>query len=221
MVDAIDALPVGVVRIGAGHEVSHANDWFCAWLGLGAEHIVGRPLEEFLIQAHDDLFPAGSGPGPWMMLDKRRPSKAVMVTRSEGDGHEMLVLSEASERWRALCELRRSHALADRTRARLELVMDSSVAFSTATSEERLAMILADTATRAYRAEHSAVYLHQPGGSSTLAAGHDPFDGRVDYESLISLVSVPRRTIKVVGPEDGELLLPDWAQRCGPPAFTR
>ena len=138
MVDAIDALPVGVVRIGAGREVAHANDWFCGWLGLPADHIVGRPIDEFLTQAHDDLFPAGSGPGPWMMLDKSRPSKAVMVTRHAGEANEVLVMSEASERWQALCELRRSHALADRTRARLELVMDSSVAFSTATSEERL-----------------------------------------------------------------------------------
>ena len=104
-----------------------------------------------------------------------------MVTRHAEAADEVLVMSEASERWRALSELRRSHVLAERTRARLELVMDSSVAFSTATSEEQLAKILAGTATRAYRAEHSAVYLRQPGGSITLAAGHDAFGGRVGY----------------------------------------
>lgn len=206
--DTADALPVGVVRIGAGGAVTDANDWFCAWLGLQAEHIIGRPLEEFLILAHDDLFPAGTGPGPWVMLDRREPSRAVMVARHTEGANEVLVMSEASERWRALSELRRSHVLADRTRARLQLVMDSSVAFSTANSEEQLATILADTATRAYRAEHSAVYLHHADGTSTVAAGLDPFDGRVAYDSLIKLVSVPRRIIKVVGTEEGDRLLP-------------
>lgn len=202
-----DALPVGVVRLDAGRSIVDANEWFAAWTGLSLSEMVGRSIDDVLTQAHDDLFPAGLGPGPWMMLHSLDPRRAVMVTRHSTDDGDVLVLSEASERWAALTELRRRHALADRTRTRLELVMDSSVAFSTATTEQSLAEILAHTAAEAYRAEHAAVYLHQQEGSTALVAGRDPFEGRISYESLIDLVSAPRRIVKVVGPDEGELLL--------------
>lgn len=203
-----DALPVGVVRLDASGVITTVNGWFATWTGYPADELVGLPLDDVLTYAHDDLFSDGRGPGPWMMLDRRGAGRAVIVTRDTSESAQTLVLLEASERWRALSDLRRSHFLADRTRTRLQLVMDSSVAFSTATSEERLAVILADTTARAYRAEHSAVYLHQPDGRTALAAGHDPFNGRVDYESLIELVSAPRRVLKIVGAEEGERVRP-------------
>ena len=77
---------------------------------------------------------------------------------------DVLLIAEASERFHALTDLRQRYALADRTRSRLQLVMDSSIAFSSASTEERLAEILADTTARAYRAETSTVYLLRPDG---------------------------------------------------------
>lgn len=185
-----------------------ANHWFSAWAGVPRADLAGRSIDDFLTHADDDLFPANVGPGPWMMLDPRRPARAVMVTRHSGPDEEVLVLTEASERWRALSDLRRRHALADRTRSRLELIMDSSVAFSTATTEERLAEVLADAAARAYRAEEASVYLHHLDGASELAAGREPLGADVDVDAIIALVSAPRRVVKVVGAEQGEMLLP-------------
>ncbi|MFE7843664.1 diguanylate cyclase domain-containing protein [Microbacterium sp. NPDC057407] len=203
-----DAIPVGVVRLDGRRRIVDANEWFTKWTGRSPAELAGRSIDEFLTHADGDLFPANTGPGPWMMLDPRRPHRAVMVARDSEVDEEVLVLTEASERWRALSDLRRRHALADRTRNRLELIMDSSVAFSTATTEERLAEVLANAAARAYRAEEASVYLHRPDGTSGLAAGREPLGGGVDADSIITLVSAPRRVVKVVGAEEGERLLP-------------
>ncbi|TDN91661.1 diguanylate cyclase [Microbacterium sp. BK668] len=203
-----NALPVGVVHVDQTGRISDVNPWFAEWASSTPDAIIGRPIEEFLVHADDDLFPSPDGPGPWVMVPPGHPGRAVMVARHSEGSDEVLVVSEASERFRALRDLRRRYALADRTRTRLELIMDSSVAFATATTEERLAQVLADATQRAYRAEESTVYLHEPDGTSVVAAGPDPLQGRIGAETLIDLVSAPRRIIKVVDPEEGERLLP-------------
>ncbi|WP_344059423.1 GGDEF domain-containing protein [Microbacterium pumilum] len=205
--DGANALPVGLVRLRRSGEISEANRWFSEWVGTALDGIVGRSIDEFLVHAQEDLFPADVGPGPWVMLHAREHDRAVMVSRHRDGADDVLVIAEASERFRALTDLRRRYALADRTRTRLELVMDTSVAFSTASTEEHLAEILADSTARAYRAEESTVYLHEQDGTSAIAAGRDALGGRLDADSLIGLVSEPRQVVKVVDDEDGERLM--------------
>lgn len=200
-------LPVGMVRVDRGGTITDVNEWFADWLGAAPGEVVGRGIRDFLTHAADDLLPT-SAPGPWMMLDMRRPHRAVMLSRVAQNGEDVLLVTEASERWRALVDLRRRYALADRTSTRLELVMDSSIAFSTATSEKRLAEILADTTARAYRAEESTVFVHEPDGETVIAAGLDPFAGSIDPDDLVELVSSPRRVVKVVDTDSAERLLP-------------
>lgn len=204
------ALQVGVVHVDRRGVIGDANEWFAAWAGTRRGELVGRSIDQLLVHSDEDLLPREVGDGPWIMLDAATHERAVLVTRnSDGDG-DVLVVAEASERWRALSDLRQRYALADRTRTRLQLVMEASVAFSTATSEEVLAGVLADTTARAYRAEESAVYLHRPDGSSARAAGTDPFEGRLDVEALIALVSAPRRVVKIVEPGEAEVLIPGF-----------
>lgn len=202
--DCADSLPGGVVRVSRSGAISEANHWFSEWVGSSVDGVVGRSVDEFLVYAPEDLFPGGAGPGPWMMLHAREPDRAVMVSRHHHGADEVLLIAEASERFRALTDLRQRYALTDRTRTRLELVMDSSIAFASAATEERLAEILADTTARAYRAETSTVYLREPDGTYVVAAGSDALGGRLATESLIRLVSSPRRIQKVIGASAGE-----------------
>ena len=199
-----DALPAGVVRVKRSGVIIEANHWFTEWYGTSADELVGRSVDELLVPAPGDLLPAGAGPGPWMMVHARDRERAVMVSRHPRSEGDLLVIEEASDRFRALTDLRRRYALADRTRTRLQLVMDSSIAFSSATTEERLAEILADTTARAYRAEASTVYLVEPDGTHAIAAGFDPFDGRIDTGPLLRSVSAARRVQKVLDAETGE-----------------
>jgi diguanylate cyclase (GGDEF)-like protein len=199
-----NALPAGVVRLKRSGVIAEANHWFTEWYGTSADEMVGRSVDELLVHAPGDLLPADAGPGPWMMVHARDRGRAVMVSRHPQPEGDFLVIEEASERFRALTDLRRRYALADRTRTRLQLVMDSSIAFSSATTEERLAEILADTTARAYRAETSAVYLVEPDGTYAIAAGTDPFDGRFDPAPLLRSVSAARRVQKVLDADTGE-----------------
>ena len=203
-----ETLAVGVVRVDRSGTIAAANRWFAEWAGAAADDMVGRSIGEFLIHSHEDLLPPDTTLGPWMMLHARERDRAVMMTRQRRGAGEVLMLAEASERFRALIDLRRRYALADRTRTRLELVMDSSVAFSTASTERSLAEILADTTARAYRAEESTVLLRQPDGTSRIAAGPDVLEGRIDVDALIGMVAAPRRVVKVVGDAEGERLVP-------------
>lgn len=200
-------LPVGVVRLTDAGTIAYTNEWFAQWAGVSADALIGRSIGDLLVYARDDLLAPDAGPGPWVMLNPHKAGRAVMVTRHRQEhGGEVVVVSEASERFHALTELRRRYALADRTRTRLQLVMDSAVALAAATTEDRLAEILSDTTARAYRADESTVYLRQEGGPSRIAAGHDALIGRFDIEHLISIATSPRRVVKVVGPEAGERL---------------
>ncbi|WP_214466092.1 diguanylate cyclase [Microbacterium flavescens] len=201
-------LPVGIVHLDHNGEIVKANPWFSEWAGVPAEALAGRRVDEFLVHANEDLLTLDDARGPWVMVHAQDPDRAVMATRHRRPDEDLLVMAEASDRFRALRDLRRRYSLADRTRTRLELVMDSSIAFSTATNEDRLAQILADTTARAYRAEESTVYLHQPDGTSVIAAGYDGLEGRFDAEALIAMVSAPRRIIKVVDEDEAERLVP-------------
>ncbi|QIG39525.1 sensor domain-containing diguanylate cyclase [Microbacterium sp. 4R-513] len=202
-----DALPVGVVRVDRHGTVADANPWFAGWVGRDRDDLIGHSIDEFLVHPPEDLLPSGAGPGPWVMLHTARPGRAVMVTRQRYGAEDVLIVSEASERFQALTDLRQRYALADRTRTRLQLLLASSVAFATATTEERLAEVLADTTARSYRAEESTVYFHEADGTSVVGGGRDPLNGRFDPDTLIGLVSAPRRVIKVVGPDEAEALL--------------
>lgn len=194
-----DALPVGVVSVDGSGVIATANRWFAEWAGTPVDSIVGRPLHEFLVKVETDLLPADVGPGPWVMLHAREQDRAVMVTRHRGERGDVLVASEASERFQALTELRRRYALADRTRARLELVMDSAVSFATASSEARLAEMLADAASRAYGAEETTVYLSDGDGEPAIAAGRHPLAGGTDAATIVELVRSRRGVLKMSG----------------------
>lgn len=207
----IEALPLGVVHIDHDGLISHANPWFARWVGTAADEVIGRSLDEFIVHADDDFFPTAAGTGPWMMLDAATRERALMMSRHRDDDGEVLVLTEASERFAALMGLRRRYLLADRTRARLELLMDSSVAFSTATTEGRLADVLADTTARAYRAEESSVFLRQPEGPPVVAAGRNPLSDHFDVDALLALSVAGRRVVTIADAASADRLLPGLA----------
>ena len=71
--------------------------WFAEWFGTSADEMVGRSVDELLVHAPGDLFPAGAGPGPWMMVHARDRDRAVMVSRHPQPDGDFLVIEEASE----------------------------------------------------------------------------------------------------------------------------
>ena len=91
--------------------------------------------------------------------------------------------------------------MSDRTRARLELVIESSIAFAGATTEEQLGEILAGTAARAYRAEQSAVFLMEGDGRMRLVAGSNPVEGLPEEATLSAAARTLRHVVTVSEPD--------------------
>jgi diguanylate cyclase (GGDEF)-like protein len=206
--EALEELPIGVVHVDRGDVIRSANPWFAEWAGCTVDQMVGRALGEFLVHTDRDLFPSAVGFGPWMMLDSATQERASIVSRHRTGDCDVLVMTDAAERFRALTELRQRYTLADRTRTRLELLMNSSVAFAAATTERHLAEVLADTSARAYRAEESTVFLQRLDRSPLVAAGTNPLGEHVDVGALLVLTGEGRRVVTVADEASADRLLP-------------
>jgi diguanylate cyclase (GGDEF)-like protein len=201
---AVDDLPCAVVRVDASGIVADANVVFSDW--------TGRPLDELVGRRLDSLLRASKSPttdGSVLRLtgaDGHR--RAVMAARSSLPDGELLVLVDATERMAFEDRLTRSRSLEERTRNRLELVIEASIAFATATTENELADILATTVARAYGAEESAVFLLNDAGMFEQASGSNPLEGTIALTALAPQASMLRHVVKVSGADQAEQLSP-------------
>ena len=202
-----DVFPVGLVRLDADDRVVDANAAFVEWLGRPLDEVVGAFLAELFRVVKEDLVTADAE-GPRMLRHPDRGGEAAMVARFPDGDSTLVTVIEASERYRALRELRRSHALADRTQRRLQLVIDASIAFSSAATAERLAEVLAATTAEAYGAEESVVLLLDDDGSLAIAAGTNPFDHLIDHETAVRFVRGQRDVITASSAEEAEAVAP-------------
>ena len=203
-----DAFPAGIVHLDADDRIVDVNAWFAEWVGRPLSDVRGTAIGDLLRPVREDLLPLDGGVGPFMMRHPDRSGLAVMVARSATPSGAVLTVVDATDRYRALRELRRSHALADRTQNRLQLVIDASIAFSSATSEQRLADILASTTARAYDAEESVVMLLDDARWLGLAAGSNPFAELIDMSLVAAFTREMRDVLTVSGLEEAARISP-------------
>jgi hypothetical protein len=196
-----DQLPVGFVRVGAAGLIVETNHAFRAWADCNAPE--GRALTEFLVPI-DDFLEAESRPG--MMARPDRADRTAFLIASD-DGASFAVV-DASERYAAGRALREARRLADRTQKRLQLVIDSSIAFAEATTEEGLAEILATTAAEAYRAEDATVYLADESETLIRISGTNPFEEWSSADSTQLANFGLRQVLKVSGWVEAAALSP-------------
>ncbi|HEY1529411.1 MAG TPA: GGDEF domain-containing protein [Galbitalea sp.] len=135
-----------------------------------------------------------------------RPEHAAFMIAADDEATFTIV--DASERYASGRALRAARTLADRTQKRLQLVIDSSIAFAQAGTEERLAEILATTAAQAYRAEEATVYLADERRQLWRAAGWNSFEELSDLGAAAESVLGLREVIKVSGEDEGGALSP-------------
>jgi diguanylate cyclase (GGDEF)-like protein len=202
---AIDAddLPVGVIGLDHDDRVVSCNAWFTGWAGADP---VGRPIGDLLMPADD--FLEGTGVRSAMMTLIGGDGRTGLVVRAQRAGGAVLTVMDATDRYDAGVRLRQSHGLADRTRTRLELVIDASIAFSAASDEGRLAEILAQTTARAYRAEESVVFLTDPLGVARRVAGENPFEGLPGTSGFAAHALRLREVLRVSGADEGDAVSP-------------
>lgn len=193
-----DALPAAVVRLDAAGRILDGNAVFAGW--AGEQELVGRPLSDVL-RSRDDGFDTIAH-----VDGSRRP---VLATRTRSGDGELVVLLDATEPTIREGRLSRDRALEVRTRNRLELIIDASIAFSDAATEAELAEILANTVARSYQAEQAAVFLVADAGESlALAAGTDPLADRPPARALIERVADERHVVTISDAAQADALAP-------------
>lgn len=196
----VDELPCAIVEIDRDGIIREANAVFCDWIAAPLEEARGRVLSAFLDESRPDGLArlAVSGGG----------ERVVHAARSTHGDVSCVVLLDASERARYEEQLRRTRALEERTRRRLELVIEASIAFAEADTEPELAEILARTVAEAYQAEHSVVFLLDQDGVFRQAAGSNPFEEIVETRSLAAQALALRSVVTISGPDEARGIHP-------------
>lgn len=206
---AADDMPCAVVALDSGGAIVDANAVFEDWTGLTATELVGRPFTSLRTRI---AAVGGRSDGFVRVANIDGSTRAAIVGRRLSDDGEVLVLVDATERAEREEELVRSQALQQRTRNRLELIIDSSIAFSAATTEQELIDILASTVAKAYQAEQSAVFLLDETGGFTHGSGSNPLRDMLQTAALVSQASSLRSVIAVSGVVAGDELSPVLGQ---------
>lgn len=193
---AADQLPCALVHLDAEGRILEANEVFSAWTGLSLDELKGR---SFLSLRTRIAGLGGRTDGFVRLAHVDGSSRPVILGRRPAEDGEVLALVDATERAEREEEMVQSQALQERTRNRLELIIESSIAFSAATTEQALVDILATTVAKAYQAEQAAVFLLDDPGGFTQAAGANPLRFMEQTGSLVSHASELRRVITLSG----------------------
>lgn len=198
----IDHVPCGLVVVDGAQRITHANARLLDWIGSDLAAVQGRDLTSVLStrQADDEPF-------DWV---RREDGRALPVLRESvrlADGH-LIALFDATEQHAHQAELHRSHRLAQRTRTRLELVIEAAIAFARATTEAQFAEVLAKTVSSAYGADGAAVFLRNDADRFEQIAGTNPFEHHPNVDLLVSHAVDLREVITVSSADDADALDP-------------
>ncbi|MGO4595932.1 diguanylate cyclase [Leifsonia sp. 2TAF2] len=206
---AADDLPCALLELDGEGRIRDANDVFVEWTGLSLRELTGRPFASLRTR-----IPAigGRSDGLIRLANVDGTSRSVIVGSRPADDGEVLVLVDATQRAEREEELVRSQTLQERTRNRLELIIDSSIAFSAATSEQALVDILATTVAKAYQAEQAAVFLLDETGGFTQASGSNPMRSLEQTASLVTQASALRHVVTISGTAAADAIAPVLGQ---------
>ncbi|WP_374008845.1 diguanylate cyclase domain-containing protein [Leifsonia sp. LS-T14] len=200
-----DDLPCALVELDSDGLVVDANHLFEEWTGLSRAELSGRPFASLR-----QRIPAigGRSDGLVRLVNVDGTSRAVLVDSREIDGGRRLALVDATERAEHEQALMRSQVLQERTRKRLQLIIDSSIAFSAATTEQELVDILATTVTQAYQAEQAGVFLLDELGSFVHASGTNPLQSVTEGGALVTRAVGLHHVLTVSGSDAADAVTP-------------
>ena len=206
---AADDVPCALLSLDSEGRITDANAVFEQWTGLSLAELIGRPFTSLRTRV---AGVGGRSDGFVRLANVDGSSRPVIVGKQETDAGEVLVLVDATERAQREQELVRSQALQERTRNRLELIIDSSIAFSAATTEQELVDILATTVAKAYQAEQCAVFLLDDTGGFAQSSGSNPLRDLQQTAALVSQVSALREVVAISGTVEGDGFSPVLGQ---------
>lgn len=195
-------VPCGILVTDAEHRITHANARLLGWLGADLAAVQGRHLASVLTTRQGD-----GQPFDWIRHEDGRDLPVLRESVRLADG-QLIALFDASEQHAYQEELHRSHRLAERTRNRLELVIEAAIAFARATTEAQFAEVLATTVSSAYGADSAAVFLRDDTERFEQIAGTNPFEQDPKVDLLVARAVNLRTVVTVSSADDADALDP-------------
>ena len=200
--DIADRIPSGLVTVDAHDRIVDANSVVVDWIGIDRADLVGREFTSI-------VRPPPAPPTPDFeylpaVAEIFRPDGSclpvlVVGGAPDSNGHRYVTLFDATEQREFRERLQLTHGLTQRTQTRLELVIAASIAFAEATTEQKLAEVLAATTASAYVAEEAVVFLLDDDLVFRQVAGTNPFVGLDDIEVLTERARALRSVLKISG----------------------
>lgn len=181
--------PCGLIVSTADGVITEANDTIIAWLGTDRESFVGSRLADHLDTGSRLFFETRHAPVLALQGEVREVS--LSMVRSDGSVLAVLLNStvrgdagdvhtaifDASERAEYEKELLGARRVAEASEIKVRVLQASSSAFVSSTTEEQICGALLASATEAFSATATGVFLLDDEGEYVLMAGAHPLDG--------------------------------------------
>lgn len=181
--------PCGLIVSSADGTITQANDTIIGWLGTDRDAFVGSKLSDHLDTGSRMFYETRHVP----VLALQGEVREVSLTMVRADGSNLAVLLNATVRGddgdvhtaifdaSARAEYEKELLIARRTaeasEVRVRVLQASSSAFVSSTTEEQICGALLASATEAFSATATGVFLLDDEGEYILMAGAHPLDG--------------------------------------------
>ena len=187
--DLYRSAPCGLIVSTADGVISEANDTILAWLGTDRDTFVGSKLADHLDTGSRLFYETRHVPVLALQGEVREVSltmvradgttlAALLNSTVRGDAGDVhTAIFDASERAEYEKELLGARRIAEASEIRVRVLQASSSAFVSSTTEEQICGALLASATEAFSATATGVFLLDDEGEYILMAGAHPLEG--------------------------------------------
>ncbi len=187
--DLYRSAPCGLIVSTADGVISEANDTILAWLGTDRDTFVGSKLADHLDTGSRLFYETRHVPVLVLQGEVREVSltmvradgttlAALLNSTVRGDAGDVhTAIFDASERAEYEKELLGARRIAEASEIRVRVLQASSSAFVSSTTEEQICGALLASATEAFSATATGVFLLDDEGEYILMAGAHPLEG--------------------------------------------
>jgi len=208
--------PCGLFVMTEDGVLTEVNDTLPGWLGYTRERMLGSAFAEYLDPGNRLFYETRHV--PLLRLQGEVREVSLGLTRADGaqvavllnsvvasDGSVHVAVFDASERAEYEKELLGARRIAETSEIRVRVLQASSSAFVTSTTEEQIASALAASASEAFSATATGVFLLNDEGEFVLTAGTQPLDGLLPRgEASASRAALQSETTLTVSVRDDE-----------------
>ena len=208
--------PCGLLVMTPDGTITEVNDTLPGWLGYARDQMIGSSFSDYLDPGNRLFYETRHVPLLRLQVEAREVS--LGLTRADGssvavllnslsvpDGTVHVAVFDASERAEYEKELLGARRIAETSEIRVRVLQTSSSAFVTSTTEEQICGALAASASEAFSATATGVFLLDENDEFVLAAGSNPVEGMLPKgEASASRAALESETTLTVTVRDDE-----------------